>query len=119
VAEFETQAERMINETLAEVEFLNVCDEIWKPLTETATDRSKTIAANRSQTLTRLFADGATIANIRGTRWAGYQAVTEYLDHAAPVHGRTADDKATNRALRSIDGSVVELKEKAFALLSV
>jgi len=63
--------------------------------------------------------DADTNAAIRGTRWAGYQAVTEYLDHAAPVNGKTASDKAINRALRSIDGAAVDLKEKAFALLSV
>jgi phage/plasmid-like protein (TIGR03299 family) len=119
VAEFEAQAERMINETLAGAEFRKVCEEIWEPPTETATDRSKTIAANRMQSLTQLFVDAGTNANIRGTNWAGYQAVTEYLDHAAPVHGKTTGEKAINRALRSIDGSVVDIKEKAFALLSV
>jgi hypothetical protein len=35
------------------------------------------------------------------------------------VHGKTAADKAINRALRSIDGSVAETKEKAFSLLSI
>jgi len=109
----------MINERLPEAEFRMVCDEIWKPLTDTATDRSKTIAANRRTALDRLFMDADTNANIRGTRWAGYQAVTEYLDHAAPAHGKTVADKAINRALRSIDGSVVDIKEKAFAMLSV
>jgi len=109
----------MIHTTLAEAAFRKVCDEIWKPLTDTATERSKTIAANRMHSLTGLFVDAATNANIRGTRWAGYQAVTEYLDHAAPVHGKTTVDKAVNRALRAIDGSVVEVKERAFALLTV
>lgn len=60
----------------------------------------------------------ATNENIRGTRWAGYQAITEYLDHAAPVAGKTSTDKAINRVLRSIDGNAVALKERAFALLS-
>jgi phage/plasmid-like protein (TIGR03299 family) len=119
VAEFEVQAERMINETLAEVEFRKVCDQIWQPLTDTATDRSRTIAANRSAALNQLFGDAATNANIRGTRWAGYQTVTEYLDHTAPVQGKTATDKSINRALRSIDGAVVDLKEKAFKLFAV
>jgi phage/plasmid-like protein (TIGR03299 family) len=119
VAEFEVEAERMIQERLTIDEFRKVCEEIWPTLSDSATDRSKTIAANRSTALTELFVDADTNANIRGTRWAGYQAVTEYLDHVAPVHGKTAGDKAINRALRSIDGSVVETKEKAFALLSV
>jgi Domain of unknown function (DUF932) len=119
VASFEAQAERMINEVLAEADFRKTCDAIWKPLTDTASERSKTITVNRNRVLARLFLDADTNANIRGSRWAGYQAVTEYLDHAAPVHGRTAHDKAINRAVRSIDGSVVDIKEKAFALLSV
>jgi phage/plasmid-like protein (TIGR03299 family) len=119
VAEFEAQAEKMIQESLSIEAFRKVCDQIWKPPTQTATDRSKTIAANRAQSLTRLFLDADTNANIRGTRWAGYQAVTEYLDHAAPVHGKKTVDKAVNRALRAIDGSVVEVKERAFALLTV
>ena len=55
-----------------------------------------------------------TNANIRATRWAGYPAITEYLDHAAPGHGKTAPDKAINRALRSLDGLAVKIKEKAF-----
>ena len=119
VAEFEVEAERMINQTLSQAAFREVCDQIWPPPTGTATPRSQTIAANRNTALDRLFADAATNANIRGTRWAGYQAVAEYLDHTAPVQGKTATDKAINRALRTIDGSVVVTKEKAFALLSV
>ncbi len=119
VAEFEIEAEKMIQAALSEAAFRTTCDNIWKPLTDTATGRSKTIAANRSAALDRLFADAATNAAIRGTRWAGYQAITEYLDHAAPVAGKTSHDKAINRALRSVDGSVVALKEKAFALLSL
>ena len=46
------------------------------------------------------------------------RVIVRYLDHAAPVNGKTAGDKVINRALRSIDGSVVEIKEKAFAALS-
>ena len=59
------------------------------------------------------------VHSIRGTNWAGSQAITEYLDHAMPVNGKTPADKAINRAVRTIDGSVVETKNRAFALLSV
>jgi phage/plasmid-like protein (TIGR03299 family) len=119
IEKFEAEAEKMIQEQLSEAAFRKVCDEIWAPLPPSATDRSKTIAANRALSLQQLFVDADTNANIRGTRWAGYQAVTEYLDHAAPVHGKTTADKTINRALRSIDGSVVEIKETAFSLLSL
>jgi hypothetical protein len=45
-----------------------------------------------------LFHDAATQAGIRGTAWAGYQAVAEYVDHYAPV--RAKNDAATARASR-------------------
>jgi hypothetical protein len=51
--------------------------------------------------LTGLFLAPDTNAAIRGTHWAGYQAITEHLDHAAPVHGTPAGDKAVNRDLAS------------------
>jgi hypothetical protein len=37
VAEFEADAEKMIQETLTVEEFRTICDQIWKPLTDTAT----------------------------------------------------------------------------------
>jgi hypothetical protein len=52
--------------------------------------------------LTGLFLAPDTNAAIRGTHWAGYQAITEHLDHAAPVHGTPAGDKAVNRDLRRL-----------------
>lgn len=117
--EFEVEAEKMIQTSMGIDAFRMVCTEIWKPLPELATGRSKTIAANRESTLDRLFLHADTNALIRGTRWAAYQAVTEYLDHEAPVHGKTTVAKAMNRAVRSIDGAVVDTKQRAFALLSI
>jgi hypothetical protein len=67
----------------------------------TATELSKTVADNRTAVLTRLFLAADANAAICGTRWVGYQAMTEHLDHAAPAHGKTADDKAVNRDLTS------------------
>jgi hypothetical protein len=67
----------------------------------TATELSKTVADNRTAVLTRLFLAADTNAAICGTRCAGYQAITEHLDHAAPAHGKTADDKAVKRDLTS------------------
>ena len=61
-----------------------------------------------------------TIAPIAGTRWAAYNAVTEYLDHVVPVRGaRTASDASAARALRNITtaGSSGSLKARAFRML--
>ncbi|MGO9697394.1 MAG: DUF932 domain-containing protein [Mycobacterium sp.] len=62
----------------------------------------------------------ATIAPIAGTRWAAYNAVTEFLDHHVPIRGaRTAADANTARALRTITAAAGSgsLKAQAFRLL--
>lgn len=119
MAEFEAEAERMINESMTIDAFKKVCDEIWTPIDAEVTGRSKTIADNRKGELDKLFLYAPTNESIRYTRWAAYQTVTEYLDHVAPVNGKTAAAKAINRAVRSVDGNVVDVKQKAFALLKV
>jgi len=61
-----------------------------------------------------------TIAPIAGTRWAAYNAVTEYLDHHMPVRGaRTARDASAARALRAVTTAAGggSLKAQAFRLL--
>jgi phage/plasmid-like protein (TIGR03299 family) len=84
---------------------------------------STTARRNRQQqaaSIVKLWTSSATIAPIAGTRWAAYNAVTEYLDHVAPVRGAgTARAAADTRALRAVTpGSSVEtLKVDAFRLL--
>lgn len=86
-------------------------------------DASINARANRQQQangIVKLFVSSPMNANIAGTRWAAYQAVTEYLDHHQPVRGaRTRADAAATRALRAITpGSGVEvMKHEAFRLL--
>ncbi|MGD9620591.1 MAG: DUF932 domain-containing protein [Mycolicibacterium sp.] len=78
---------------------------------------------NRQQVaagIVKLWVSSPTVAPIAGTRWAAYNAVTEYLDHFAPVRGaRTAGAAAATRALRTVTpGSNVEtLKVEAFRML--
>jgi phage/plasmid-like protein (TIGR03299 family) len=67
-----------------------------------------------------LWTSSATVAPIAGTRWGAYNAVTEYLDHTAPVRGaRTAAGAADVRALRAVTpGSAAEsMKIAAFRML--
>jgi phage/plasmid-like protein (TIGR03299 family) len=109
---FQAAAERMINETLTMGEFDTVVEQLW-PLADDATDRTRDNHRQRSATLRYLIRDADTQAAIKGTRWAGYQAITEYLDHLAPAQ----DDQA--RAHRAVSPAVVNLKTQAFDLLTV
>jgi hypothetical protein len=59
-----------------------------------------------------------TNGGIRGTRWAAYQSITEYLDHTAPIAVKSG--QAGARAERAITSTTVEaVKVHAFNLLKV
>jgi len=81
---------------------------------------SSTAARNRSDRaagIVTLWTSSPTIAPIAGTRWAAYNAVTEYVDHYAKV--RTSGDQGAARALRAVTiGSTAQgLKSRAFRML--
>lgn len=117
VEAFQAEAERMINETMAEAEFVALTRTLF-PVTDNATARIKGNAAKRELDLVQLFTGSDTNAAIRGTRWAAYQAVTEWTDHYAPAP--KGSDAATVRAERVVAGGpVTELKNRAFDLLTV
>ena len=115
-AVFEAEADRMINQALTDAQFDEIVKQLWTP-PEVDSGRAFTLDLTRSNELHRLFADAETNANIRGTAWAGYQSVTEYLDHCVPVRSRGVD-KAVARAERAATGEYDDLKAKAFALFS-
>ncbi|MEU7524683.1 DUF932 domain-containing protein [Saccharothrix sp. NPDC042600] len=111
---FEDQAKRMIAADLSTDEFRDVVEIVWPVNDATASPRARFNADRRRGQLMRLWTDAGTQHNIRGTRWAALQAVTEYLDHYDPAR----DDHT--RALRVLGGSgVLKRKQAAFDLLSV
>jgi phage/plasmid-like protein (TIGR03299 family) len=109
---FQAAAERMINETLTAGEFDRAVERLW-PLPDDASDRTRSNHKQRAAALRYLIRDADTQAAIRGTRWGGYQAITEYLDHIQPAKDATA------RAHRAVAGDVPELKARAFDLLTI
>jgi phage/plasmid-like protein (TIGR03299 family) len=115
MAAFEAEAEKLLDAAMTDAQFLAITRNLW-PLAENVSVRTKTNAARRESSLAHLFADADTNRIIRGTRWAGYQAITEYLDHYAPVDGRR--DAADVRAERVVSGQVTDLKTRAFDLLA-
>ncbi|HEY2133973.1 MAG TPA: DUF932 domain-containing protein [Acetobacteraceae bacterium] len=84
------------------------------------TDATARHRRERANGIVKLWTSSLTITPIAGTRWAAYNAVTEYLDHHVPVRGaRTASDANTARALRAVTGAAGSgsLKAQAFRLL--
>src|SRR4051794_24779737 len=96
VEAFEAEAERLIATVLTDGQFDDLIEATFGPLDPDASRRSKQADADRHDALSFLFHDADTQAGIRGTAWAGYQAVAEYVDHYAPV--RAKHDAATARA---------------------
>lgn len=109
---FEREAEKMINETLTMGEFDKIVSQLW-PVEPDASDVAKNNAKQRASTLRFLVRDADTQKAIKGTRWAGYQAITEYVDHYAKASTPEV------RARRAVTGTGAELKARAFDLLAV
>ncbi|MGI5525821.1 DUF932 domain-containing protein [Micromonospora sp. CA-259024] len=110
--DFETEAENMINESLTMGEFEKIVAQVW-PLANDASDVAKNNSKQRTATLRYLIRDADTQKAIKGTRWAGFQAITEYVDHFAPAKTDLA------RATRALTGAGADLKARAFELLAV
>lgn len=112
-AEFEEQAERMLNTPATTAEFRELIEQVWPVDEATATTRTSNNARRRRGELTRLWTSAQTQTAIRGTRWAAFQAVTEYLDHYAPAKNALV---RANRVVGS--DAVTKKKQQAFNLLA-
>jgi phage/plasmid-like protein (TIGR03299 family) len=111
-AAFENEARRLLNTEMTHREFDDLTRQLW-PVKTDAPIRARTNARRRTSALIRLWTSAPTQAPIRNTRWAAYQAVTEYLDHHTPA----ATPKA--RALRVLTSSeVAAKKQRAYDLLA-
>lgn len=115
--EFQAAAERLIDQTMTDAQFADIIG-AWWPLADEAKPAVKTRHAKREDTLMRLFADAETNANIRGTRWAAYQTITEYVDHFAPTNLNGESSIAAARATRVLTGATAQdVKNFAFQSL--
>jgi len=109
---FEKAAERMLNTPLLMREFEQVVGQVW-PVKDNASDTTRRNAKQRLGTLKYLITEADTQKAITGSRWAGYQAITEYLDHYQPAKNELV------RANRVLTGTTGDLKLVAFDLLKV
>ncbi len=116
---FAAQAEQLVNTTMTDGAFHDLIRATYRAPGDDATARVKKAAQARWATLAALFHDAPTQAGVRGTAWAGYQAVVEYVDHYAPVRASSAADAVTARALRVLTSEdPTRTKEAAWATLT-
>lgn len=110
---FEAEADKLIREELTRAEFEGIIGQLW-PQPTSPSVRAANNDRRRRRHLLELFEHAPTNEAVRGSRWAGYQAITEYLDHRAPA--KNADVRAA-RVLTS--GDLARTKQRAYELLAV
>ncbi|MEW1760343.1 DUF932 domain-containing protein [Streptomyces cyaneofuscatus] len=107
---FEREAERMLNTplTLGQFEKLVTSRDLW-PIPTSPTTVTRKNYVQRMDTLRGLFENADTQESIRGTAWAGWNAIGEYLDHYAGAK------TLSTRAARSLSdvGAVTKRKTAA------
>lgn len=110
----ETEWNRLLDTQMNNNEMIEFADTLipsqGDPSTKTKNNRKK---------LVELFHEGRGQKDVANTRWAAFNAVTEYVDYFRTVrkHGDTTDDEA--RMGSSIYGSGADLKQRAFDLLKI
>jgi phage/plasmid-like protein (TIGR03299 family) len=111
--QFAAAAQKMMDQPMVDAEFAKIVAGLWavKPdATGKVADRKREIQAE----VLDLFQTSPTMDQIRGTRWAGYNALTEYLDHFRPVKG----DAAVARAEGALEGPNVRVKARMFKMMA-
>lgn len=86
VEDFEREAQKLIDASLTNTQFEDIIRDLYPAPKEDA-KRANTLWDEKFEALTDVYYNDDTQQNIYGTRWGGYQAVTRYLDHVAPVAG--------------------------------
>lgn len=111
---FQEEANQLINTTMTQTEFEKIiAAEFGAP--EDAPAPTITRTNNKLDQIASLFADSQTHADVRGTAWAGLNALTEWYDHFSPVRGVSAADEATVRSRKAL--LEPKFKDQALALM--
>lgn len=107
----QVEFEQMIQTTLTEARFNEIITKEFGPGKD-ASPHAVTRAEAKIGQLQHLFTTAATQENIRGTVWAGFNALTEWNDHYAASRG---EDRGAARATAAITNPL--FKERARALM--
>lgn len=110
---FQEVAQKMMDTEMVDAEFAKIVARIWKVAPEATgkvADRKRDIQAQ----VMDLFQTSPTMEHIRGTRWAGYNAITEYLDHYRPVKGQAE----VARAEGALEGPNVRVKDRMWKMFA-
>lgn len=116
--EFSVLANEMVESTLTDAKFSKLITKFF-PDPKSLSERQQRTRQDEIDALEALWASSPTLSEIKGTAWAGYQTVTEYLDHYRPMRGVGDGDEDVMRAERAIKPETARIKESAFATFAM
>jgi phage/plasmid-like protein (TIGR03299 family) len=95
---FQEAANHMIETSLTQSRFEEIVTREFGS-DEDASRAAITRSENKINQMCELFADAMTQEGIRGTAWAGFNALTEWADHFSPTRGEDRDTARASKAL--------------------
>lgn len=115
---FQAEADRLVQEAMTDAQFFDLIRATFGVAPGDAPSRVRKASRDRYATLMQIFHESDTQNGIRGTAWAGYQAVAEYVDHFAPVRTKVASANARAHRLLTTEGPT-RTKRAAWDALTV
>jgi phage/plasmid-like protein (TIGR03299 family) len=112
---FELEAQKMLETEITSQRFGQIVGQLY-PVAKDQSDLVNRRAADARGAVRDLFDGSPTMTEIRGTAWAGYNAVTEYIDHFAPTRG--TEESELVRARYNLTGRNDAIKSDAFRLFA-
>lgn len=110
--EFNGQAEEWLRTPFTDADLVRLLDEGLAKPSDSEHEGWRARADEKRNTIRFLFNEAETNEFGRGTKWAAYNALTEYADWYLPIKGNDADGH--KRAERNLDSStVLNFKQKA------
>lgn len=114
--EFQTAVDGLAAEKMNEKEFAKFLETLVKEPSKGTVRQEQKVADTRAAM--QALWNAPTQDNVKGTRWAAYNAVIEWADWAQPVRTPKGSDEGTTRARRVFAGASDGLKQRAFELLN-
>lgn len=112
--EFQAAAQAMLDTRMVDREFAKIVEGMY-PVSEA---KRETVAGRNAleiqASIKALYHSSTTLEGIRGTRWAGYNAITEFLDWERPVRGGEVA-----RAEGALEGHYAKMKDRAWATFAM
>jgi hypothetical protein len=119
ISAFEAEAAQLYAQAM-DVEQVRIFANELVKVDQAGSPAATTRRREHASSIVKLFVSSPTIAPIGGTRWAAYNAITEWVDHFSPVRGaRNPGEASAARALRAVAAasSAQSMKVEAFRIL--